>query len=64
MMIGLLQSGTGIGRGMSFPMTSKGLLDAARGCKASVRTADGAICSETTSAAPPLESGPAARWLP
>ncbi len=67
MMIGLLQSGTGIGRGRYPPIVSKGLLDArdaARAREIGVGTERGAICVEAISVAPPFGRNPVIGWLP
>jgi hypothetical protein len=66
MMIGLLQSGTGIGRGMCLPILSRGLLgacDAARRPNVAARTGCGVTCLAGRSAAPPLKPKPAAAGL-
>jgi hypothetical protein len=66
-MIGLLQSGTGIGRGMCLPILSKGLLDAcdaARGREAGVRAERWAIVLKATSVATPFVEKPVGGRLP
>ncbi len=60
-MIGLLQSGTGIGRGTNPPSFARGLLDgrdAARGREIGVCIERVAICVEATSRAPPPGRAP------
>jgi hypothetical protein len=67
MMIGLLQSGTGIGRGMCPAIFSNGLLEArdvARGRGATVRAGRGETCLKPAGAMPPLEEEPVTGALP